>query len=975
MKKPSINSLKHFIRATCQGTPMMEAGQLACTVLFEGLSPVNKARRTIRSILPVPPGGWDAPAQTPDGKPVVSQNGNELSWNLKMEAAIRDEFFHSGDIAEKFEPGVARIAYQDLHLWPENVADFRQQQPAPRTDRIPSLKAILRMLTGAHQDDFDGDLNGLSFDALEQNYGTHKNRNSDDYNEGSGIEDTGESKYRIVRVKNFEESEQYARMFPDDSTRWCICRSRQYWNQYTRRGQNTAYFLIAPDAEDIPAVPGENCPLDRYGLSMIGIMIDPEGGIDHCCCRWNYAHNATDGILNRKQIEELIGRPLDKACPHLEPDDSDSELTVAAVIAKIKNGMDPMEAWTTCGFTRTDHTLWDGTAVIFSHPHVDDDGYETTSETIANAKTLAPMFNFELVDWDIIDDNLIWGKYKTDETDYYGEDVYNDALLRRDGYCTDLATSDEENSDYVMFYQSRIDYIRKIDGLPGLYLLRLDNSRDCDFPYAIIDSEGNSKVHMHGDIEIYPASQLICCDLDSEYVCDNNDYGEDGGVAVYHYDESGNLKEYIGTNSTSDTLDYLGSSTFHIAPDPNHPEKKSGEDIHIIYVDDGAIYTIIGGKEKLLFNENVTSTERVTLKNTSDDIYRITRDAETENGYEDEDVLYDLSQDRILATGLKDMDINGMYTDSEGLRNQYGINGPMLKKGYRHIEERVIQKYCAAGDNFYVCADSPDANEAIFIDQKTNEPVYDHPVPKDAVPVTKDLYIAPLPDEADGSHKYAYFSAKDGQQTSEPFIKVRIDSGTACTAVTSKTGESRYSNGTIKIIDLATGKDYPFTLSDLSLVFFFNWPGIKAKAVQKFEEVTGEPGDDAKNSTYIFILSNANDDTRTIAACCRGVWVFSDIGWKPKLAVNKNSSLVTWIDDTTKRYIVYDIATNKSIDFNSNNNAVFFLRRFVDSQGYGMSSENFALATKKYEMEHPDKTWMDWVKEYEQNEGKEYGPR
>jgi hypothetical protein len=571
---------------------------------------------------------------------------------------------------------------------------------------------------------------------------------------------------------------------------------------------------------------------------------------------------------------------------------------------------------------------------------------------------------------------LIWGKYKSGETDYYGEDVYIDVLLRRDGYCVDLATSDAENSDYVAFYQSRVDYIHKIDGLPGLYLLRLDDTRECDFNYAIIDSEGNSQVHMHNEIAIYPASHLICCDLDSDYVYDNNVYGEDGGVAVYHYDESGNLKEYIGTNSTSNTLDYLGSTTFSIAPDPKHPEKKSGEDINIIYVDDGAIYTIIGGIEKLLFNENVTSTEKVTLKNTSDDIYRITRDAETEDGYEDEDVLYDLSQDKILATGLKEMDSEGMYTDSEGFRNKYGINGPILKKGYRHIEERVIQKSCAAGDSFYVCAESPDADEAIFIDQETNEPVYDHPVPKDAVPVTKDLYIAPLPDEADGSHKYAYFSAKDGQQTSEPFIKVRIDSGTACTAVTSKMETSRNANdGTTKIIDLATGKDYPFTLSDMSLTFFFNWPGIKAKAVQKFEEVTGEPGDDAKNSTYIYILSNANDDTRTIAACCRGVWVFSDIGWKPKLAANKNSSLLTWIDDTTKRYIVYDIATNKSIDFNSNNNAVFFLRRFVDSQGYGLSSENFALATKKYEMEHPDKTWMDWVKEYEQNEGKEYGPR
>lgn len=977
MKKPSINSLKHFIRAACQGTPMMEAGQLACTVLFEGLSPVNKARRAIRNILPVPPGGWDAPAQTPDGKPVISQNGNELSWNLKMEAAIRDEFFHSGDIAEKFEPGVARIAYQDLHLWPENVADFRQQHPAPRTDRIPSLKAILRMLTGAHQDDFDGDLNGLPFDTLEQNYGTHKNRNSDEYNEGSGIEDTGESKYRIVHVKNFEESEQYANMFPNDSTRWCICRSRQYWNQYTRKGQNTAYYLIAPDAEDIPAVPGENCPLDRYGLSMIGIMIDPEGGIDHCCCRWNYAHGATDGILNRKQIEELIGRPLDKACPHLEPDDSDSELTIGAVIAKIKNGIDPMEAWTTSGFTRTDHTVWDGTAVIFTHPHVDNDGYETTSETIVNAKTLLPMFNFELTDWHTIDNNVMWGTYKSDETDYYGEDVYNDVLLRRDGYCNDLATSDYENSDYVAFYQSRIDHIRKIEGLPGLYLLSLDNTRECDFPYAIIDSEGNSKIGMHSDIEVYPASQLICCDLDSDYVFDQNNNGGDGGIAVYHYDESGNLKELIGRNSTSDTLDFIGSTTFKIAPDPEHPEKRSGHDINILYVDDQAAYTIIGGEEKLLFDEDVNNTEEVTLKGTSDAIYKLTREVSTDDGYDDEDVLYDLSQNRILATGLKDMDSEGMYTDSKGFRNQYGINGPILQKSYCGIKEISVGKHCAAGNDFYVCSESPDSDDAIYINQDTNEPVYDHPIPFDSIPVTKDLYISPLQDDADGRHKYAYFSAKDGQQTSEPFLKVRIDSGTACTTVTTKAETSRNANdGEVKIIDLATGHEYPFTLRDLSLKFFVNWPGIKEKAVQKFKEVTGATDDnDSRNSTYIYILHNADDDTRALAACCRGVWVFSDIGWKKELSVSNNSSLVYWTDAETGRYIVYDLSNGESIDFHSCKNAAFFVRKFMETQGCRATSEDFALATKKYEMDHPGKTWMDWIKEYEQNEGKEYGPR
>lgn len=977
MKSRNINSLKHCIRVACQGMPMAEAGQIACTALFEGLSPVNKARRAIRNILPVPPGGWDSPAQTPEGNDVVSLNGNVLSWNMKMEAFIRDEFFHSGEVAPKFEPGVARMAYRDLHLWPEDVADFRQQRPAARTDRIPSLKAILRMLTGAHQEDFDGDLNGLSFDELERNYGTHRNRNSDDYNEGSGMVDTGESRYRIVHVKNFNESQQFADYFPDNSTRWCICRKKHYWNQYTRKGQNTAYFLISPDAEDIPAVPGENCPLDRYGLSMIGIMIDPDGGLDHCCCRWNYAHGATDGILNRKQIEELIGRPLDKACPHLEPDGSGT-FTISHVLERIARGMDPREAWKSCGYKLTERTVFAGAALVATHSH-DDEEDDDTYYAFVNAFDFKPVTETEFTSYHEIDEKVLWGTYKSDETDEYGEDVYTDVLLGKDGGFIELATTDEAIAEYVKFYEGRVDSISAIDGLPGIYLLELDTHRgyDVNFPCTLIDSSGSSIVGMHNNIDVYPRSRLICCDLDSDYVCDG-DYGIDGGTAVYRYDESGNRKELIGDNSTSEKLDFIGYTAFKVPANPESHDDKLVEDINILYVDDGTAYTIIGGEEKMLFAETVLETREVVIKGTTDTIYRITREipADVSEEEDEEDVLYDINQNRIIATGLKNMDDSGMYTDSEGLRNQYGINGPMLKKGYRHIDPVYVGKDCPAGNDFFKCKDSPDAPGAIFIDQDTREPVYDHPIPETAIPVTKDLYIDRLPTETDEyNRKYAYFSAHDGHRTSEPFDSVCIlGYGTACSMVNVE-GDGKEKDKYKRIIDFATGKEYPFTIKDLSVTFEINCPGIKEKCRKRFSEVTGLPEDAPKTDIYIYILSNAMDDTRTMAACCRGVWVFSDIGWKNNLGYSRHTSLVQWTDPDTGRYIVHDMSTGREIDFNSPHNATFYLARFLESQGMKITGENFNLAAKKYEEDYPGKTWMDWIIDYSQNGGNEYGPR
>ena len=296
----------------------------AATALFEGLTPQQKARRTIRQLLPAPPNGWDAIAVDEQGNPLLTaDNHNQMSIINCLEYHIRSIFFHDGRSNPKFEPGIARIAYTEIGVWPEDLPDWRPNHPEHRTNGIRPIVNVLREISGVHSDDYDFDLNGMSGDELIARFahGSTGKKYVNEEADGSGTD------YRVVWIPNFETAKKYGH-YTEDTQQWCLTEMRRYWNNYTKGNTVKMYFLIAPNVDEVEPEPGPNAPLDEYGLSLIGVGIAPDGTLDNCCTRWNHMHGGSDMSLSEEQLCKLLNvRELSDICPPFTEEEH-SEITV-----------------------------------------------------------------------------------------------------------------------------------------------------------------------------------------------------------------------------------------------------------------------------------------------------------------------------------------------------------------------------------------------------------------------------------------------------------------------------------------------------------------------------------------------------------------------------------------------------------------------------------------------------------------------
>ena len=116
---------------------------------------------------------------------------------------------------------------------------------------------------------------------------------------------TKHPEYKIVRIDSFEQAAQYGR-YND----WCLAQPNGKYNydQYTSDGVNQLYFILRDGFEKEPRVKGENAPYDSYGLSMMTVIVDPEGMMTQSTTRWNHDNDSSDSAFTPKQISEIIGR-------------------------------------------------------------------------------------------------------------------------------------------------------------------------------------------------------------------------------------------------------------------------------------------------------------------------------------------------------------------------------------------------------------------------------------------------------------------------------------------------------------------------------------------------------------------------------------------------------------------------------------------------------------------------------------------
>ena len=144
----------------------------------------------------------------------------------------------------------------------------------------------------------------------------------DDEKPSIGIQ---QRKYNIIPIFKWEDNtydmtgaEAFAKYFDNAESKygfsaiWCICSDDQnYFITSYNGGKNTIYFCIGENAENIPAIRGDNFPLDDYGLSMLCVILYPNGKIHSITTRWNHLGR----LMNKSELSLILGSQIKKIQP------------------------------------------------------------------------------------------------------------------------------------------------------------------------------------------------------------------------------------------------------------------------------------------------------------------------------------------------------------------------------------------------------------------------------------------------------------------------------------------------------------------------------------------------------------------------------------------------------------------------------------------------------------------------------------
>ena len=198
---------------------------------------------------------------------------------------------------------------------------------------ISSLNQTLKyIVTPAHYNEYDRNLNGLSAQQLIDRFKQARTADLEkDKAELGTTQYTEHPEYKIVRIDSFEQAKQYGR-YND----WCLAQSNGKYNydQYTSDGVNQLYIILRDGFENEPRIKGENAPYDSYGLSMMTVIVDPEGMMTQSTTRWNHANDSSDSAFTPKQVSDIIGRNFYEV---FKPNTKFKD-TIAAALEKLRTG-------------------------------------------------------------------------------------------------------------------------------------------------------------------------------------------------------------------------------------------------------------------------------------------------------------------------------------------------------------------------------------------------------------------------------------------------------------------------------------------------------------------------------------------------------------------------------------------------------------------------------------------------------------
>ena len=300
---------------------MKEALVESYYALFEDVASTatHRTKRVIREMFPQMAGRWDSVAVDDRGNPILDMGHKQQTVIEYFEREIRNNFFHDGE-NQKFEPGVARIAYGELKM----------DRPGQDTQKLETLKKIVKMISEAHALEYNADLNGLSYSDLDTRFGATVQKVDEELKKELKETKYTPSDYIIEEIPEFDAARKFFE-YTYPKSRWCLTYLKNQWDSYTSSGMNKVYFAHLPNYKDILPKVGENAPLDSYGLSLISIIVTPFENLRAVTTRWNHENGGSDHAMDAKQLSKLLGGNVFELCPpppkpeqHIERIDADS---------------------------------------------------------------------------------------------------------------------------------------------------------------------------------------------------------------------------------------------------------------------------------------------------------------------------------------------------------------------------------------------------------------------------------------------------------------------------------------------------------------------------------------------------------------------------------------------------------------------------------------------------------------------------
>ena len=237
---------------------------------------------------------------------------NESQESKSQSAAVKllmDRFGWDKQKADKFvredlRNDITSLRDKDIAKFTLGVTRMYCDNELKDASIISSLNATLKLLS-AHLNEYDRNLNGLSSDELISKFETIRGNNIKKEKQEISKIKLGVSEYDIVKINSFSDAKKYY-IYTNPKSRWCLTHIENMFNSYTCNGINQIYFCLKKGFEDIKPIVGENVPLDNYGLSMLSIIVNSEGELAYCTCRWNHENGGNDSIMNAVEISKVV---------------------------------------------------------------------------------------------------------------------------------------------------------------------------------------------------------------------------------------------------------------------------------------------------------------------------------------------------------------------------------------------------------------------------------------------------------------------------------------------------------------------------------------------------------------------------------------------------------------------------------------------------------------------------------------------